>query len=263
MSFPEPLAFAASAGLDVAGRSVLVTGAAHGLGVAIASAFVGAGARVAIVDQDAEALERARAELEQHGDVRAFEADVLDGNRVEAAVRGAVEAFGGLDVLVNDAAIYPTGTLEELSHETFIEVLAINVGGYARAARAALPALRGSRTARIVNVSSITFFLGFPAGLGAYITSKGGVIGLTRALAREHGPAGVTVNSIAPGAFPTRAENIIEDRAAYDRTILDSQCIKRRGEVGDIASAALFLASDAASFITGQTIVVDGGWVFS
>jgi 3-oxoacyl-[acyl-carrier protein] reductase len=263
MSFPEPLAFDTAAGFGLAGRSVLVTGGAHGLGVAIASAFVGAGARVAIVDRDAEALATAQRALGERGDVRPFVADVRDGNAVEAAVQGAAEAFGGLDVLVNDAAIYPTGAIEELPHETLLDVLATNVGGYASSARAALPALRASSAARIINISSITFFLGVPAGLGAYIASKGAVIGLTRALARELGPEGVTVNSIAPGAFPTRAESIIEDRAAYDRLILESQCIKRRGDVGDIAAAALFLGGDASSFITGQTIVVDGGWVFS
>ena len=124
-------------------------------------------------------------------------------------------------------------------------MLDVNVAGYARMVQAAHPALAASGRGRVINLASITFYLGFPDGLGAYIASKGAVIGLTRALARELGPLGVTVNAIAPGAFPTRAEEIIEDRAAYDVQILSSQAIKRRGDVGDIAAAVLFLASDA------------------
>jgi 3-oxoacyl-[acyl-carrier protein] reductase len=182
---------------------------------------------------------------------------------VEGALERAVSELGGLDVVVNSAAVYPTEPLTKASSDHLREVLDVNVGGYARVVRRAHAALVESGRGRVVNLSSITFFLGFPDGLGAYVASKGGVIGLTRALARELGPDGITVNSIAPGAFPTRAEEIIEDRIAYDRQILDSQCLKRRGEVGDIACAALFLASDAASFITGQTLVVDGGWVFT
>jgi NAD(P)-dependent dehydrogenase (short-subunit alcohol dehydrogenase family) len=112
---------------------------------------------------------------------------------------------------------------------------------------------------RIVNLSSITFLIGFP-NLLDYVSSKGGVVGFTRALAREVGPAGVTVNAIAPGAFPTDAEKIHPNPEQYDKFVLDQQSLKRRGTPEDVGNLVAFLASDAASFITGQTIAIDGGW---
>lgn len=257
----EPIAADVAARFDVSGQAVLVTGAAHGLGLAIASAFAGAGARVALADVDAEGLAAAQERLGGKGS--AFVLDVRDEDSVRTAVEEAATALGWIDVVINDAAIYPTSTFSDMSADDFTRVLDVNVVGCTRVVRAALPYLEESASARVVNMASITFFLGIPPGLSAYITSKGAVIGLTRALARELGPQNITVNAIAPGAFPTRAEEIIEDREAYNRQILESQCIKRRGDVADIAAAALFLASDAASFITGQTLLVDGGWVFS
>jgi NAD(P)-dependent dehydrogenase (short-subunit alcohol dehydrogenase family) len=261
----EPTAFDAAARFDLVGRRVLVTGAGHGLGLAIATGFAGAGGSVALIDVDAAAVDEAVAhigvgasQVTVHGEA----VDVRDDDGVRAAVDRSIAALAGLDILVNGAAIYPVGPIETMPSSTVRDVLDVNVAGYARMVQAATPALISSGRGRVVNLASITFYLGFPDGLGAYIASKGAVIGLTRALARELGPRGVTVNVVAPGAFPTRAEEIIEDRAAYDVQILSSQAVKRRGDVGDIAAAVMFLASDAASFITGQTLVVDGGWVF-
>jgi NAD(P)-dependent dehydrogenase (short-subunit alcohol dehydrogenase family) len=261
----EPTAFDAWTRFDLTGRRALVTGAGHGLGLAIATGFAGAGASTALFDVDAEAVAEAGSLIrDRHpGLIIHTEAlDVRDDASVRAAVDRAVTALRGLDILVNCAAIYPVAPIETMGPSVMLDVLDVNVAGYARMVQAAIPALTAEGRGRVVNLASITFYLGFPDGLGAYIASKGAVLGLTRALARELGPRGVTVNAIAPGAFPTRAEAIIEDRAAYDIQILSSQAVKRRGDVGDIAAAVLFLACDAASFITGQTLVVDGGWVF-
>jgi 3-oxoacyl-[acyl-carrier protein] reductase len=261
----EPTAFDAGARFDLAGRSVLVTGAGHGLGLAIATGFAGASSAVALLDIDADAVGQAASVIARETTGIAVHSEALDV-RDDAAVRGAVartvDALGQLDILVNCAAIYPVGSIETMPSSVVRDVLDVNVAGYARMVQAAYPSLIASGRGRVINLASITFYLGFPDGLGAYIASKGAVLGLTRALAREMGPRGVTVNAIAPGAFPTRAEEIIEDRAAFDVQILSSQAIKRRGDVGDIAAAVMFLASDAASFITGQTLVIDGGWVF-
>jgi 3-oxoacyl-[acyl-carrier protein] reductase len=112
---------------------------------------------------------------------------------------------------------------------------------------------------RVINVASITFFIGW-SGFLDYVSSKGAVIGFTRTLAREVGPEGVTVNAISPGAFPTAAERVHPDQEALNRRILEAQCLKRRGTPEDVGNLITFLASDAASFITGQTIMIDGGW---
>jgi len=245
---------------DLKGRRVLITGAAHGLGLATATAFAGAGAQVAAIDIDGEQL---REVADAHQFAYVAEVDIADDAAVEAAVAGAAAALGGIDVVVNAAACYPLGRLATDPPDRLASVLDINVVGTARVTRAACPYLVASGKGRVINFASVMFFTAVPAGLGAYVTSKGAVIAMSRALARELGPDGVSVNVIAPGAFPTRAERAIDvDQKAYDQQLLDAQCIKRRGREEDIACAALFLGSDAASFISGQVLLVDGGWIF-
>lgn len=258
----EPLALDAKDRFATSGLRAVVTGAAHGLGLGITSAFATADMRVIAFDQEADALADTVAAIGS-ASVVPHPGDVTVSDDVRAAVDSAATTFGGLDVVVNCAAIYPTGTLAEVSDDEFSRVLDVNVAGYRRFARTAVEHPQRSADLSIVNLSSITLFLGIPPGLSSYITSKGAVLGLTHALARELGPRGVRVNAIAPGAFPTRAEDIVEDRAVYDSQVIENQSIKRRGEVADIACAALFLASPASSFVTGQTLAVDGGWTLN
>ena len=139
-------------------------------------------------------------------------------------------------------------------------MLATNLKGYFLCARAAVPHMQPRGWGRIINIASITVFGGWGMLL-PYVTSKGGIVAFTRALAREIGPDGITVNTISPGAFPTDAEKIHPDQEGYTKYVLDNQSIKRRGTPDDIGNLVTFLASDRASFITGQMIQIDGGWV--
>jgi NAD(P)-dependent dehydrogenase (short-subunit alcohol dehydrogenase family) len=174
-------------------------------------------------------------------------------------VAAASEQFGGVDILVNNAGIYPSRPWHEVDDEEWDDVLRVNLRGCFVCARAVYPYMQRRGGGRIVNISSITFLLGFPL-LIHYVSSKGGIVGFTRALAREVGPDNITVNCLVPGAFPTAAEAIHADPEGYNRHVLEQQALKRRGRPEDIGHAVLFLASEAASFITGQTIAVDGGW---
>ncbi len=243
---------------DLTDRRVLVSGAGHGLGLATAAAFAGAGAQVATMDIDTSVLDDV-AQAQGFGAVR--RADVQNTPEVEAAVREGVSRLGGLDVVVNAAAQYPTGSLIDEPAEFMEDIFSTNVGGYARVVRAAFPALAKSGAGRVINFSSVMVFSADPPNLGAYVTSKAAVVGYTRALARELGVHGICVNSLAPGSIQTRSTAAVGDVEAFRQRLMEIQSLKRFGRADDIAATALFLASDAAGFITGQTLLVDGGWM--
>jgi 3-oxoacyl-[acyl-carrier protein] reductase len=242
------------------GRVAIVTGGGGGLGEGICGALAAADAAVAAVDVAREDAERVAERISSNGArCVALEADVSDRRSTEAMVENVVGEFGGVDILVNNAAIYPLRPWTEIEEEEWDRVMAVNLKGYFLCARAAFPHMRDRGDGRIVNVASITFFIGW-AGFLDYVSSKGAVIGFTRTLAREVGADGVTVNAVSPGAFPTAAERVHPDQEALNRRILEQQCLKRRGTPEDVGNLVTFLAGDAASFITGQTIMIDGGW---
>jgi len=244
------------------GTTIIITGAAGGLGSAMAAAFAAEGGRVALVDLPASPGARVADQINQAGPAgSAFfvPCDLADLDRTGEVIRG-VAADGGAYVLVNNAAIYPSKAVGEYSIAEWQGVQRVNVDAAFVCAQAVLPAMRAAGTGRIVNVSSITFFGGL-ARLVPYVTSKGALVGFTRALARECGPDGITVNAVAPGAFPTAAEEIHPDREGYTAYVLDQQAVKRRGVPADVAGAVLFFCAPESSFITGQLLCVDGGWV--
>jgi 3-oxoacyl-[acyl-carrier protein] reductase len=247
--------------MSVAGKTAIVTGAGTGIGRATAQLLAERGARVVAAGLQPERLrETVEAITGAGGEAVAVDADVSDPDAIENVAARAQEAFGGTDVLVNNAAVYPIGPWHEMDAAQWDEVFATNIRGYFLLARAVRPQMVARGGGAIVNVASVTFFTG-EALLLAYVASKGAVVGFTRALAREAGPEGIRVNAVAPGAFPTAATEIHADQDALWRDVLESQSLKRRGEVEDVARAIWFFASDDSGFVTGQTLLVDGGWM--
>jgi 3-oxoacyl-[acyl-carrier protein] reductase len=249
---------------DFSGRTILYTGAAGGLGLPTTLRFLEAGATVVAVDNDPNkgtALKEAAAALGDRLDrLVVAPLDLSDLARLRRELETLSEQAGGFDVVINNAAIYPSKPFEDFSVEEHQAVQRVNVDAAVVSVQVALPHMRHRAWGRIINISSITFYGGLPL-LAPYVASKGALIGLTRAWAREFGRHGITVNAISPGAFPTDAEKIHPDPEGYSRFVLDHQAIKRRGHARDIANALMFLASEESGFITGQTLNVDGGWV--
>jgi NAD(P)-dependent dehydrogenase (short-subunit alcohol dehydrogenase family) len=246
------------------GRTILYTGAAGGLGLDTSLLLMRRGATVVAIDNDPAKVAKLRdaAATIETGRLVVSTADLSDLAGFRAELDRLIAELGGFDVVVNNAAIYPSKPFEDYSIEEHQLVQRVNVDAGVVAVQAALPGMRARGFGRIVNISSITISGGW-ANLSPYVASKGAMIGLTRAWAREFGPYGITVNAIAPGAFPTDAEKIHPDPEGYNRMVLDAQAIKRRGSAGDIAAAIAFFAADEASFITGQTLHVNGGWVMA
>lgn len=245
-------------------RIVLYTGGAGGLGLDTTLLLMERGATVVAVDNDPAKVAKLRtaAERVNTGRLVVSTADLSDLAGFRAELDRLLGETGGFDVVINNAAIYPAKPFEEFSVEEHQAVQRVNVDAGIVAVQAALPGMRERGFGRIVNVSSITISGGW-ANLSPYVASKAALVGLTRAWAREFGGWGVTVNAIAPGAFPTDAEKIHPDPEGYNRMVLDAQAIKRRGTAADIAHAIAFFAADEAGFITGQTLHVNGGWVMA
>jgi 3-oxoacyl-[acyl-carrier protein] reductase len=244
---------------SVAGRVVVVTGAASGMGRATAHLLADEGAGVGIVDRDAEALARVAGEIAGAGaPVHAVTADVSEEGAPARAVEEIRSALGPVDGLVNNAGVSIPALIDsdDFAH-AWSTTLAINLTAYTGFVRAALPDLRREGRGRIVNVAS-TEGLGATAGIPAYTAAKHGVIGLTRSLAVELGPSGVTANCICPGPINTGMTAVIPDEHkqvfAKRRTAL-----RRYGEPEEVAHATLSLLLPAASYITGAVLVVDGG----
>ena len=245
------------------GKTVLVTGAAKGIGLAVAGQMARAGARVALIDRDRDALKDAADTVEQiqTGAALALPADVSDAAAITTAVDTAVARFGGIDVVVNNAGIHFARALDAYTDEEWQRIFAVNVNGAFYTTRAALPALRRSRGV-VINVSSMTALVGQSHG-AAYVASKGALVSLTRALALELAPDGIRVNCVCPAGVDTPLMRswaaTLPDPEAVLKGQAEMHVLNRLATADDIAAAIAFLASPAAAFITGTILPVEGG----
>lgn len=240
------------------GRSVLVTGGSKGIGKGIAAAFAAEGAQVVITGRDRQAGESTASELAAAGGkARYIQADVANPADCTQMVTATVEGNGGLDVLCCNAGVFPSASLAEMTPGQLEEVLGINLKGTVFAVQAALDALSRSGRGRVVVTSSITGPVTGYAGWAHYGASKAGQLGFIRSAALELAPAGVTINAVMPGNIIT--EGVTDLGEEYAQTMAASIPLKRLGSVADIASAVLFFASEQAGYITGQTLIIDGG----
>ena len=249
---------------DLKGKTAVVTGAARGLGREYVMAMVASGMNVLAADRDdcAETAGLAKGP----GKVVCVTVDVADAASTDAMAKAATDAFGGIDVLVNNAALYgglASGPFDKIDEAEWDFCMAVNVRGTWNGCKAVVPAMRQAGGGSIINISSLAATYGLPYSLH-YTTSKGAVIGMTRGLARELGRHWIRVNSVAPSAVMTDAtkEFFGEKLDRASEVIRDGQSLKRNLEVRDLAGTILWLASDASRFVTGQTIMVDGGTTF-
>lgn len=245
---------------DLTGRRALVTGASRGIGLAVAAALAQRGAAVAITGRKAESLHTAAEQLQQAGaDARPFVCHQGDPAAIAQLFEQLDHAGFDTDLVVINAATNPVlGPLVDLDLDAWRKIVDVNLTGSLLTAKAAARRMMPRRTGSIIFMASIAAIDPLP-GLGAYSISKAGVLGLMRTLAKELGPSGVRVNAVAPGLIETRfSAALFQDRTAYER-IIGQTPLRRHGQPDDVVGAVVFLASDAAAYVTGQVLIVDGG----
>jgi 3-oxoacyl-[acyl-carrier protein] reductase len=243
---------------SIAGRAVVVTGGTRGIGKGIASVFARSGARVLVTGRDSDVARTAAEELSAGGaEVSFIQADVSSREDCRRMAAIATERLGGIDVLCANAGVFPDGRLADMTEEMLDEVLGTNLKGTVFSVQACLPELQRSGRGRVILTSSITGPITGFTGWSHYGASKAGQLGFMRSAALELATSGITVNAIMPGNIAT--EGLADLGAEYIATMEASIPLKRLGSIEDIASAALFLATEEAGYITGQTLVIDGG----
>ncbi len=245
--------------LDFKGKVVLVTGSGRGIGKVIALSFAKLGAKLALCDVNEETLKETVYEIESIGSEAVYSlANVVSGKEVEEMVDKVIDKWGQVDVLINNAGITRDGLLLRMKEEDWDAVLSVNLKGTFNVTKSALKYMMKKRSGRIVNIASVIGVMG-NAGQANYAASKGGVIAFTKSVAKESASRGITANAIAPGFIKTKMTEVLSDDVKEKLTQLIP--LKRLGEPRDVANACVFLASDMASYITGQVILVDGGMI--
>ena len=240
-------------------KVAIITGGAKGIGKETTRLFVAQGCAVAIWDIDDEAGRGLALQLRNEGaDVRYYRVDTTDADAVNLAAQQVVDAFGGIDILINNAGITRDASLKKMTMQQWQQVIDVNLTGVFNCTKAVYPVMADRGWGRILNASSIVGLYG-NFGQTNYVASKAGVIGMTKVWAREFGRKRITVNAVAPGFIRTEMIETIPDEVMAG--ILDKSPLGRMGEAIDIANAYLFLASDDAAFITGAVLSVDGGLV--
>jgi 3-oxoacyl-[acyl-carrier protein] reductase len=238
-------------------KVALVTGGGQGIGKVTCLTFAREGASVAVCDINLETAQAVATEIEAAGGkAKAFQVNVAKGDSVEAAVQGITEWAGGVDILINNAGITRDSRLEKMTEEQFDAVIAVNLKGVYLCTKACVPSMIARGGGAIVNTASIVGVYG-NFGQTNYVATKAGVIGMTKTWARELGSKKIRVNAVAPGFTATEMITTVPEKVLDD--VRSKNCLRRLGEPQDIANAFLFLCSDESSYITAQTLLVDGG----
>lgn len=246
---------------DLTGRSAIVTGGSKGLGLAMASGLASAGASVMLVNRNASEGAQAANELSSIYKTKAisFGADITDKEQTEAMAELAMKTFGKIDILINSAGINIRGPIDELSLNDFSAVMDVNVTGTWLSSRAVVPHMKKSGRGKIINLASTLGLVGL-SNRTPYASSKGAVVQMTRALALELAPFNINVNAICPGPFLTDMNVPIADTDEGKKFVVGATALGRWAKLEEIQGAAIFLASDAASYMVGSMLTVDGGW---
>lgn len=246
---------------DMHGKTALITGGSKGLGLAMAAALASAGCKIALLNRNLKEGKEAAAQLTADYGVEAiaFAADVCDAGEVDTVVAEVLQVFGHLDVLINSAGINIRGAIDELSPESFKQVMDVNVNGTWNACRAVTPQMKSRNRGSIINIASTLGVVGM-ANRTPYTSSKGAVVQMTRALGVELAPFNINVNAICPGPFLTEMNIPIAHTEEAKKFVVGATALARWAELPEIQGAALLLASDAGSYMVGSLLTVDGGW---
>ena len=246
---------------DLTGRAAIITGGSKGLGLAMAAGLASAGANVMLVNRnEGEGTGAAKALNQDYGTrAMSFPADVTNKEETEAMTKAALDAFGRIDILINSAGINIRGPIDEVRPEDFAKVMQVNVTGTWLCCRAVTPHMKKKGSGKIINLASTLGLVGL-ANRTPYTSSKGAVVQMTRALAVELAPFNINVNAICPGPFLTEMNISIADSEEVKKSIVGATALGRWATLQEIQGAAIFLASDAASYMVGSMVTVDGGW---